>query len=72
MSSAFPASFSIASMTLLALALLLALSFEFISGFHDTSNCVATVIYTHTLKPNVAVLWAGCWCLSALALLGLR
>jgi PiT family inorganic phosphate transporter len=63
MSSVFPASFSTASMTLLALALLLALSFEFINGFHDTANCVATVIYTHTLKPNVAVLWAGCWCL---------
>jgi PiT family inorganic phosphate transporter len=59
MSSVFPASFSTASMTLLALALLLALSFEFINGFHDTANCVATVIYTHTLKPNVAVLWAA-------------
>src|SRR5260221_254179 len=63
MSSVFPASFSTASMVLLAVALLLALSFEFINGFHDTANCVATVIYTHTLKPNVAVFWAGCWCL---------
>ena len=45
----------------LALALGLALSFEFVNGFHDTANAVATVIYTHTLKPNIAVVWSGCW-----------
>jgi PiT family inorganic phosphate transporter len=45
----------------LILALLLALSFEFVNGFHDTANAVATVIYTHTLKPVVAVVWSGCW-----------
>jgi len=45
----------------LLLALGLALSFEFVNGFHDTANAVATVIYTHTLKPNVAVVWSGCW-----------
>ena len=43
----------------LALALALALSFEFVNGFHDTANAVATVIYTHTLKPNFAVIWSG-------------
>ena len=43
------------------LALLLALSFEFVNGFHDTANAVATVIYTHTLKPTYAVVWSGCW-----------
>jgi PiT family inorganic phosphate transporter len=63
MSSIFPASFSTASILLLVLALGMALTFEFINGFHDTANCVATVIYTHTLKPNVAVLWAGLCCL---------
>jgi inorganic phosphate transporter, PiT family len=42
-------------------ALGLALSFEFVNGFHDTANAVATVIYTHTLKPTVAVVWSGCW-----------
>lgn len=42
-------------------ALFLALSFEFVNGFHDTANAVATVIYTHSLKPNVAVVWSGCW-----------
>jgi inorganic phosphate transporter, PiT family len=39
----------------------LALSFEFVNGFHDTANAVATVIYTHTLKPTVAVVWSGLW-----------
>src|SRR5262249_39740335 len=46
---------------LLVMAVGLALSFEFVNGFHDTANAVATVIYTHALKPNVAVVWSGCW-----------
>jgi PiT family inorganic phosphate transporter len=45
----------------LLLALALALSFEFVNGFHDTANAVATVIYTHTLRPYVAVIWSGIW-----------
>lgn len=44
---------------LLSLALLIALGFEFVNGFHDTANAVATVIYTHSLEPNVAVVWSG-------------
>lgn len=44
---------------LLGVALLIALGFEFVNGFHDTANAVATVIYTHSLPPNVAVLWSG-------------
>jgi len=47
---------------LLFLAILLALSFEFVNGFHDTANAVATVIYTHTLKPSQAVVWSGMRC----------
>jgi len=39
--------------------LVLALGFEFVNGFHDTANAVATVIYTHSLKPGVAVVWSG-------------
>jgi PiT family inorganic phosphate transporter len=46
---------------LLFLALALALSFEFVNGFHDTANAVATVIYTNSLKPNYAVVWSGMW-----------
>ena len=45
----------------LLLALALALAFEFVNGFHDTANAVATVIYTNTLKPVYAVVWSGCW-----------
>jgi len=45
----------------LLLALAMALAFEFVNGFHDTANAVATVIYTHTLKPTYAVIWSGCW-----------
>jgi PiT family inorganic phosphate transporter len=49
------------SLFFLILALALALSFEFVNGFHDTANAVATVIYTHTLKPTYAVVWSGLW-----------
>jgi PiT family inorganic phosphate transporter len=45
----------------LLLALGLAFSFEFVNGFHDTANAVATVIYTHSLPPTVAVVWSGIW-----------
>jgi PiT family inorganic phosphate transporter len=41
------------------LALLIALGFEFVNGFHDMANAVATVIYTHSLPPQVAVPWSG-------------
>ncbi|MDR5807631.1 inorganic phosphate transporter [Caballeronia sp. LZ019] len=53
-SSAFP-------YILLGIALLIALGFEFVNGFHDTANAVATVIYTHSLTPNLAVVWSGAW-----------
>jgi inorganic phosphate transporter, PiT family len=46
---------------LLFVALLIALGFEFVNGFHDTANAVATVIYTHSLPAPVAVVWAGCF-----------
>ncbi|MCX6243311.1 MAG: inorganic phosphate transporter [Bacteroidetes bacterium] len=45
----------------LILCLLSAVAFEFINGFHDTANAVATVIYTHSLKPTTAVIWSGFW-----------
>ena len=54
---------------LLGIALLVALGFEFVNGFHDTANAVATVIYTHSLEPHRSR-WSGrgsgtssaCWC----------
>jgi len=51
-SSAFP-------YILLGVALLIALAFEFVNGFHDTANAVATVIYTHSMQPSFAVVWSG-------------
>ncbi|MGZ3900183.1 MAG: inorganic phosphate transporter [Bacteroidia bacterium] len=44
---------------LLILCVLLACVFEFINGFHDTANAVATVIYTNSMKPTVAVIYSG-------------
>src|SRR5580700_6519303 len=46
---------------LLLVALLIALGFEFVNGFHDTANAVATVIYTRALPANIAVVWSGTW-----------
>lgn len=46
---------------LLVLCLAAACAFEFVNGFHDTANAVATVIYTNSLKPWVAVVWSGVW-----------
>src|SRR5215470_16836380 len=44
---------------MLCIALLIALGFEFVNGFHDTANAVATVIYTHSLPAHFAVVWSG-------------
>ncbi|MGP0061139.1 MAG: inorganic phosphate transporter [Beijerinckiaceae bacterium] len=50
---------SILPFLLLGVALVIALGFEFVNGFHDTSNAVATVIYTHSLPAQFAVVWSG-------------
>ena len=50
---------SYAPYLLLFVALLIALGFEFVNGFHDTANAVATVIYTRSMPANVAVVWSG-------------
>src|SRR6201996_9378321 len=55
------ASLNAGELSLLILALALALAFECVNGFHDTANAVATVIYTHSLKPWIAVVWSGVW-----------
>ena len=52
---------SLTPFLLLGVALLIALGFEFVNGFHDTANAVATVIYTHSLEPHIAVVWSGMW-----------
>ena len=48
-------------MTLFLLVLLAALAFEYINGFHDTANAIATVVSTKVLTPRQAVLWAAFW-----------
>ena len=53
---------------LLFVALLIALGFEFVNGFHDTANAVATVIYTRSLPANFAVVWSGLWNLAGVLL----
>ncbi|HEY8290338.1 MAG TPA: inorganic phosphate transporter [Acetobacteraceae bacterium] len=58
-SSAGEQNLAIGAFVLLGIALLIALGFEFVNGFHDTANAVATVIYTHSLPPLVAVIWSG-------------
>jgi len=55
------ASSSVLPFVLLSIALAIALGFEFVNGFHDTANAVATVIYTHSLSPHLAVVWSGLW-----------
>jgi PiT family inorganic phosphate transporter len=51
---------SVLPFILLGVALFIALGFEFVNGFHDTANAVATVIYTHSLEPHIAVVYSGC------------
>ncbi|MBV8141450.1 MAG: inorganic phosphate transporter [Verrucomicrobia bacterium] len=48
-------------MAFAAIGICISLFFEFINGFHDTANAVATVIYTHSLPPTAAVIWSGIW-----------
>src|ERR1700721_3858339 len=57
----FGETLGVATALFLLLALLMALGFEFVNCFHDTANAVATVIYTHSLKPWIAVTWSGLW-----------
>jgi PiT family inorganic phosphate transporter len=66
--SVFGDSLSMTSALFLLLALGLALGFEFVNGFHDTANAVATVIYTNSLKPVYAVVWSGLWNLTGVLL----
>src|SRR5712671_4804769 len=49
------------ALAILLVALLLTFGFEFVNGFHDTANAVATVIYTNSLTSTQAVVWSGLW-----------
>jgi PiT family inorganic phosphate transporter len=61
MQTSGPPAISLLPFLLLGVALLIALGFEFVNGFHDTANAVATVIYTHSLPAPVAIVWSGCF-----------
>src|ERR1700730_6755648 len=55
----FDSSLGLGTQVLLVASLAVALGFEFVNGFHDTANAVATVIYTKSLGPRKAVAWSG-------------
>jgi PiT family inorganic phosphate transporter len=61
MALGFIAGMSTEVSVMLVICLLAVCLFEAINGFHDTANAVATVIYTKSLSPIVAVIWAGFW-----------
>jgi inorganic phosphate transporter, PiT family len=50
---------------LVALIIAVALAFDYINGFHDAANSIATVVATRVLSPAHAVVWAGFWNLCA-------
>lgn len=59
MEALFDGSLGTGTLLLLVLSLLIAFGFEFVNGFHDTANAVATVIYTRSLRPWTAVILSG-------------
>ena len=59
MEALFDGSLGGGTLVLLGLSLLIAFGFEFVNGFHDTANAVATVIYTRSLRPWTAVILSG-------------
>jgi PiT family inorganic phosphate transporter len=52
------------------LSILVALAFDFVNGFHDAANSIATVVSTQVLKPRLAVAWAAFWNFIAFAVFG--
>ncbi|MCS7078701.1 MAG: inorganic phosphate transporter [Chloracidobacterium sp.] len=59
MDALFGEALPLGTLVLLLLSLAVAFGFEFVNGFHDTANAVATVIYTKSLRPWTAVVWSG-------------
>src|SRR5262245_4697934 len=56
--------------TLVVLAIVLALGFDIVNGFHDAANSIATIVSTRVLSPRIAVLWAAMFNFIALAIFG--
>ncbi len=59
-------------MTLVIITIALALIFDFLNGFHDAANSIATIVSTRVLKPNWAVLWAAFFNFIAFMFFGLK
>src|SRR5580700_912462 len=59
-----------ASLILVAIIVLVALAFDFINGFHDAANSIATVVATRVLTPHQAVLWAATFNFLAVFIVG--
>jgi len=47
------------NLLLLIITILMALIFDFLNGFHDAANSIATVVSTRVLSPKLAVVWAA-------------
>ena len=56
--------------TYVVLIILVALAFDFVNGFHDSANSIATVVGTRVLSPFAAVLWAATFNFAALFVVG--
>jgi PiT family inorganic phosphate transporter len=59
-------------MTLSLLLILLALLFDFLNGFHDSANSIATIVSTRVLTPRWAVVWAAFFNFIAFLFFGLH
>lgn len=58
-------------MSLVIITIILALAFDFLNGFHDAANAIATIVSTRVLKPHWAVLWAASFNFLAFLFFGL-
>jgi PiT family inorganic phosphate transporter len=58
------------TLVLVAIIVLVALAFDFINGFHDAANSIATVVATRVLTPQMAVLWAAVFNFGAVFVVG--
>ena len=57
---------------LLTITIAVALIFDFLNGFHDAANSIATVVSTRVLSPNLAVIWAAFFNFISFAVFGLH
>ncbi|MBK7022471.1 MAG: inorganic phosphate transporter [Sulfuritalea sp.] len=60
------------SLTVVVVLVLLALAFDFMNGFHDAANSIATIVSTGVLKPQHAVAWAAFFNVAAIAVFQLK